>query len=131
MEKVRQEFTEKVGRVVLLPTRMAKTFDGTRVRNVVWKITREIFFIETERFLPEDTPVTFQFLSTDDQPPIYLSYIDTFPSRGRYTGVFDFKYTQMPEVHNSHWWAYLFWDKIIAIVIFHDPSPLSGRPPVT
>lgn len=122
VEMIRKEFTASPGGIHLPPGRVAKQFDGDRVRNVVWKIIRELFFVEKKMVLPEDTPVTFQFLANDDPAPPYLHLIDQQPSRDRCPSVFDFKYTQVPEVHNSHWWALLFWDKLIAIVVFHDPS---------
>ena len=116
------EFTSRAGGIVLPDARVAKEFDRDRVRNVVWKITRELFFVERNAILPEDTPVVFRFLTTDDAAPPWLQLIDTFPSRGRYTGVFDYKYTQVREVGDSHWWALLFWDKLISVVVFHDPE---------
>jgi hypothetical protein len=40
-------------------------------------------------------------------------------SRGQYPGVFDYKFGKYPE---GHYWALLFWDRIIVTVVFHDPS---------
>ena len=47
-------------------------------------------------------------------------------ARGRYPGAFDYKYQLYEDPKNPtfklHYWALLLWDRIIAIVAFHDPD---------
>ena len=110
-------------RIILPNNKIIKRFDGKRSRRIIWKITRGLFFKETGRFLPENTPRLFKFISVDEKPPPeFLYYISTSPSRGQYPGVFDYKYVDLPEYNNFHYWGILFWEKLIVIVAFHDPS---------
>jgi hypothetical protein len=36
--------------------------------------------------------------------------------------VFDYKFAKFPEVHNFNYWAILLWDRLIMIMMFHDPA---------
>lgn len=117
---VLREFNQNI---ILPDNKIIKRFDGKRIRRIIWKITRGLFFKETGRFLPENTPRLFKFISVDEKPPPeFLYYISTSPSRGQYPGVFDYKYVDLPEYNNFHYWGILFWEKLIVIVAFHDPS---------
>ena len=44
------------------------------------------------------------------------------PHRGDYPGVLDYKFIQIQELNNFHFWALLFWDKLIMQIGFHDPQ---------
>ncbi|MDD5014141.1 MAG: hypothetical protein PHW73_03435 [Atribacterota bacterium] len=109
-------------RIILPNNKIIKRFDGKRARRIIWKITRGLFFKETGRFLPENTPRLFKFISVDEKPPREFFYISSTPSRGQYPGVFDYKYIDLPKYNNFHCWGMLFWDKLIVTVAFHDPS---------
>jgi hypothetical protein len=122
VEMVRKEFTNTPGGIHLPPGCVAKQFDGTRVRNVAWKIVRELFFLEMKCFLPEDTPVTFEIFTKESPTPTYFDLINQQPTHGEYPSAFYFKYTQVHEIENSHWWALYFWEKLIIIVVFKYPS---------
>ena len=109
-------------RIILPDDKIIKRFDGKRTRRIIWKITRGLFFKETGRFIPEDTPRLFKFISVNEEPPQEFFYISSTPSRGQYPGVFDYKYIDFPELDNFHFWAMLFWDSLIILIAFHDPS---------
>ena len=109
-------------RIILPHGKIIKKFNGKRARRIIWKITRGLFFKETGRFVPEDTPNLFKFISVNEKPPKEFFYLSSTPSRGQYPGVFDYKYIDFPEINNLHYWAMLFWDRLIVIIAFHDPN---------
>ena len=59
-----------------------------------------------------------------DQPPPreFLGALYDLPSKGRYPGVFDYKYVKVAELNDFNYWGLLLWDRIIVIVAFHSPS---------
>lgn len=59
-----------------------------------------------------------------NQPPPkeYIIGLPDHPIRGRHPGAFDYKFAKFLEVQNVNYWAMLLWDKIIMIMMFHDPS---------
>jgi hypothetical protein len=109
-------------RIILPDDKIIKRFDSKRTRRIIWKIARGLFFKETGRFIPEHTPRLFKFISVNEEPPQEFFYISSTPSRGQYPGVFDYKYIDFPELNNFHFWAMLFWDNLIILIAFHDPS---------
>lgn len=107
---------------IILPFgKVAKKFDGNRVWRVVWKITRGLFFKETGRFLPEMTPRIYKIFSPGEKPSPEYDFVPHLKSHGQYPGVFDYKYLEVPD-GKFHFWAMLFWDRIIKFVGFHDPD---------
>jgi hypothetical protein len=55
-------------------------------------------------------------------PPWFADVRDSV-ARGRYPGAFDYKYVLVSEEGvGLHVWVMLLWDRIIAIVAFHDPD---------
>ena len=83
---------------------------------------QQLFFKEYDRFLPKQTPKLIQFVSVNEPPPDEFGFVRTTPSRGQYPAVFDYKYISFPELNNFHYWAMLFWDRLIVLVAFHDPD---------
>jgi hypothetical protein len=120
-EKIFKEFTQHHNGVYVPNSKVLKQYDRTRISRVIWKIVRGLFFEEFNRFLPEDTPWSFEILSEDEEPPKYSYYVLNSESKGRYPGIFDYKYVES-DIGNLHMWGLLFWDKIITIVYFHDPN---------
>lgn len=121
-EKVRREFQESVGGIVLPHGKMLKRIEGKRVGRVIWKIVRGLFFNEYGRFLPEETPRTFSLVDPDYPPPDEFAHVRDTPSRGQHPAFFDYKYLSVKELNNFHYWAFLFWDKLIVTCAFHDPK---------
>jgi len=115
-----EEFQERPSGLILPSGKVAKKFDGQRVWRVVWKITRGLFFKEMGRFLPDETPRTYKIFSAGENPPPEFDFVRNLLPQGQYPGVFDYKYIEFTE-KNFHFWAMLFWDKIIIFVGFHDP----------
>jgi len=117
-----KEFDKRPSGLYLPKGLIAKRFNPRRMWRVVWKITRGLFFKEYGRFLPGNTSRLYEIMYADNTPGSPFDAVIGRPSRGQYPVVFDYKYLAVPEVHNFHLWAMLFWDKIIKLVAFHDPS---------
>jgi hypothetical protein len=118
--KVLAEFQKRPSGLYLPPGKVVKRFDSKRVRRVVWKITRGLFFYENGRFLPEDTPRAYKIVSPGEKPPDEFFLIPE-STRGKYPGIFAYRFMKMDDI-DFHIWAILFWDKIITLVYFHDPD---------
>ncbi len=122
-EKVRREFLDATPAGILPPPgKMFKQYDGDRVRRVIWKITRGLFFKEYGRFLPEDTLRGFVLIDPDMAPPQEFAHVRDTPEKGQFPAFFAYKYISVKEPNNFHYWAFIFWDKLIITCAFHDPS---------
>jgi hypothetical protein len=126
-QMVYKEFDPNPSGIVLPNGKVVKRIDGKRVWRVVWKITRGLFFKETRRVLPEDILHNFKIYSVGERPSEEFAYVRDSQSRGQYPGVFDYKYINVPNLNNFHLWAFLFWDKLIMQVGFHDPDCKCNR----
>jgi hypothetical protein len=126
--KVLNEFDKTPGGIVLPSWMIAKRYDGKRIRRVLWKITRGLFYHENKIFLPENLPALIEIFEPNKKPSeVFLDCLGPLASRGKYGKVFDYKYV---EHHASeiplygHYWGLLFWDCMIVTVMFHDPDCL-------
>jgi hypothetical protein len=117
-----KEFDKRPSGLYLPKGLIAKRFNPNRAWRIVWKITMRLFFKEYNRFLPEGTHRIFQVLYADQAPAPPFDAVLSTPSRGQYPDVFDYKYISVPEVHNSHIWAMLFWGKVIKLIAFQYPD---------
>lgn len=128
-EMVRKEFYS-----VELPGQMkAKKFDGRRVRRVIAKIVRGLFFHEQGRFLPIETPCRVDVFGPherpDDDMPEILGYAISAQSKGADPNIFDYRYRDhnyddFPDLGALHlwFWAMFFWDAVTTLTVFHDPG---------
>ena len=121
-QKVLKEFEENPSGLILPGEKVVKRFDPDRVWRVVWKIIRGLFFIEYERILPEDTPRTFKIVDIDTPPPPEFQLLIKKEERGKYPGIFAYKYMTLKKIKDFHFWAMLFWDSVMVLVYFHDPE---------
>ena len=105
--------------------------DASRMARITWKIIRGLFFYETNRFLPENTPGNCKnpIIFGESALGIQSEYdreqfnlIRRNPSRGQYPDIFDYKYCQVPMGENPdehRWfWRIWLWDRI-ALLICH------------
>lgn len=120
VKRVFGEFEKRPSGIVLPPGMIGKRYDRRRVVPVVWKITRGLFFWERQRFLPESTPRTSEII-LNREPPTWFAHVRDTPSRGRYPGVFDYKYVEVSDP-KAHYWAMLLWNQLIITTFFHDPG---------
>ncbi len=118
--KIFSEFDPNPSGLYLPGGKIVKRFDPNRVWRVVWKITRGLFFYEYKIFLPETTPRKYKIASPGEKPPDEIFLLPDKPIRGRYSGIFDYKYMKFAEIDDYHFWAMLFWDQIIVLIYFHD-----------
>ena len=123
-EMVRREFEWRPSGLYLPFGKVAKNFNGERVRRVIWKITRGLFFKEMRAFLPENHPNDIEILSPREDPPYDFRFVWVTQSRGHYPGVFNYKYidVDLRGVKDFHYWTMLFWDRLLALIKFHDPA---------
>lgn len=123
VHRVVEEFDQAPGGIILSSGLVAKRFEKNRLHRVAWKIIRGLYFHEFNAVLPEYTPNRLEVIPPGQVPPkeFFLGLPDE-PIRGKYPGVFDYKYAKFPEVRNFNYWAMLLWDRIILVMGFHDPS---------
>ncbi len=121
---VLNEFDPNPSGLSLPGDKIVKRFEGERLRRVAWKMVRGLHFYHTGEVLPEGWPtVGVQVYAGETPPPDdVLCFVGIAQSRGQYPGVFDYKFDKFPESGDLHYWALLFWDRIIVRVAFHDPA---------
>ncbi len=115
IQKVWREFNRTPHGIILPNRKVAKRFDGGRVRRVIWKILRGLYFKENKIFLPEDTKKIIWVGFKDEGLPSIFPYVRNTPSRGNYPGVFDYKYRKEEDFEL---WAMLFWNTLTAVILF-------------
>jgi hypothetical protein len=117
IHKILSEFDPKPGGVLLPYGKIAKHFEGHRLKRVAFKIIRSLYFHNYGTVLPADVLSSVQIVSPDEEPPDhFFAALQDKDGMGQYPGVFDYKFAKF--ANNLHYWAMLFWDRIIA---FHDP----------
>jgi len=121
-QMILKEFESRPSGLYLPKGKVAKRFDPERVWRVVWKITRGLFFKEHGRYLPDEIPNHYSVISVGEKTPPEFEIVRNTPSRGQYPAVFDYKFVTIPELDNFHFWAMLFWDRLIKLIAFHDPD---------
>jgi len=114
-EKILKEFDKNPFGIALPRELIAKWYDGDRIMRVVWKITRGLFFKEYNKFIPENIDKRILISGYGKGLSPLFPYVRDTPSRGDYPGVFDYKYIKIEEYDL---WAFLFWDTIIAEILF-------------
>jgi hypothetical protein len=122
VKKVLAEFDLRPSGLII-PGKVVKRFDGKRLRRIVLKIIRGLFFHHYGKYLPEELTADVQIIPPDERPPDHFSVaLGDKPEHGRHVGVFAYKYAKFPEVNDFHYWGMLLWDQIIIIAMFHDPD---------
>jgi hypothetical protein len=122
VERIRDEYTDRVGGVYLPPGYVAKNSDWRRLYRIAWKVLRGLFTAETGRFLPDFTPRVTNFYPQGTHPPESLRPIlAAAPLRGRHVGVLAYKQVAVESL-DFHFWGVLFWDRLLWTIGFHDPD---------
>jgi hypothetical protein len=117
-----REFEDRPSGLVLPPGKIAKRFDGTRLRRVMWKIARGLYFHENGRVLPESTPAFVRLVLPGEQPPAEMQAVLSEPEQGRYTAVFAYRHRLFDIDDGMHVWALWLWDCVACSVACHDPA---------
>lgn len=118
------EFEEKPWGIYLPYGQVGKKYDVKRVRRVIWKITKGLFYIRKGDYLPDDVlrnPEIYNI--ANQQPPELNKLFLGLSSLGKYPDIFDYFYRELevPNKGNLHCWKYLFWGRIGCLFIHHDP----------
>jgi hypothetical protein len=89
---------------------------------------RGLHFHHHNNCLPENLTTGVSVTVPDEEPPEHFKAFMGLPNNeehGQYPGVFAYRFQNLTEAHvNAHYWATLFWDRIIitAAAAFHDPA---------
>lgn len=121
-DRVRSQF----GRVHTPSGQIPFLAEFHRLNRVVWKLARGSYFSETGRVLPEGTLRTIELVLPQEAESKlpgheWFPIVRDTPSLSHVAAVFDLKMVRQasPEMAIGLM-AMLFWDKVIALVGFHD-----------
>lgn len=125
VNKVLGEFERAPSGLILPRGKVAKRFEGERLRRIAWKIVRGLFFYHFKTALLDDWTVGVTVTAPNESPPKHFKMfmrLGGIAEHGAYPGVFAYRFHKFPEANDLHYWAMLLWDRIIITVLFHDPS---------
>jgi hypothetical protein len=120
-------FDARPGGLHLPNDRVVLRIDGDRIKRVIWKIIRGLWFLEYQSSLPKETRylIVIQEPENKDTPQFeeFWNIVRAQPSRGKYQAVFAHKYFRFEEYGEVlHGWAMLLWDSVIVYCIHFDPD---------
>lgn len=125
IEMVLEEFQPRPGGIHLPSNLVAKRFDSARIFNVIWKITRGLFFHETQSLLPSNTPLWWDIVFRPEDIKPNMQSLFTAPLRvhGDRKDVFAYRFGHARKSHVEHYyWDMLIWETLLAQVVFHEPG---------
>jgi hypothetical protein len=116
------------GKVVLPDGTMVYGLDTARANRVAWKIVRGLYTLQSGRTLPESQLRTIEIVPQSEAAkrlpnhPWFAAVRDTEPL-GHHGAVFDYKWLcfKFGESRGNAV-AFLLWDGLIVLVLFHDPA---------
>lgn len=114
--------------VVAADGRSLFQYDKERIDRIVWKIIRGMYFVHVRRVLPVWQPFECILVppteAAEKLPTVeWFSLLMETKSICDYGAVFDMRAVGGIDANlRVHFQALLFWDRIIALVRFHDPS---------
>jgi len=120
-QKILEEFDKYPFGITLPNGLIAKKYEDERIKRVVWKITRGLFFREYNKFIPENIDKEIWISAYGKGLSPLFPYVRDTPLRGDYPEVFDYKYLK---VENYNLWALLFWGTIATEIFFQYPLAL-------
>lgn len=99
-----------------------------RAKVAAWKIIRGLYALRSSTPVPLDQPHLIEIVPRSEAARRLADHAwfplvrDTAPL-GRYGAVFDYKWIGIPVLGiRAHAFAMLFWDSLIVMGLFHDPS---------
>jgi hypothetical protein len=115
-------------KVVLADGSLVLNYDVDRAGRITWKLVRGLYFADTGRCLPDNLPKRLIMLSPHENEraadlyPWWTIVRDTEPL-GWHGAVFDYKWVGvLIDGIRSHMVAMALWDRLLALVLFHDPT---------
>jgi hypothetical protein len=132
--KVLQSFDRRPSGLHLPRDLVAIRLDAPRVKRVVWKIVRGLFFIEHAEVLPERTRFFVEFQEPENRDPSELQQlwevVKSQESHGSYQAVFAYKHFHIEKFGvTAHLWGMLWWDRIMVFVSHSAPGDSGDEPP--
>ena len=128
-----QDVVNRFGKVVGPKGEVLYSYESSRTDRFLWKVVRGLYMLDTGFVLPEQPPAGIELLSPKQIPgelskvPWFNAVRDTEPL-GRYGRVFDYKWLCWNDGElRGHAVAMLFWDGLVAAVMFHDPRCRCGK----
>jgi hypothetical protein len=117
--RVLKEFDHKPSGLVLPYGKVAKRFDNSRVKRVIWKLIRGLYFHEHRFVLPSSNQNKILEICIRPNKPSdeFLNVLKSEPFRGNYPGVFDYRFKRVPESNYEHW-EMCFLDRVIINFVF-------------
>ena len=112
------EFTNRPHGLYLPTYLVAKKVNINRIQRIIWKITRGLYFDEFNKMLPEDTEYSIDLYDQYHKPIEEFKYVIYTEPKGRYPGVFDYKFIDIDEYVM---WGMLFWDYFISFIVHRKP----------
>jgi len=109
------------------------SYDGERTLRIVWKIVRGLYALHMNRPLDIDTPHHCYPLIGPFRSAEQIEQVEWLPdvlllgqSFGEYKQVLDYRWLGLIEPGRpslrAHGFALLFWERVIAPVLIHDPT---------
>lgn len=127
VHKIMSSFDERPSGLHLPNNRVVMRLEGERVKRVVWKIVRGLYYIETGAVLPENTTYTVEMREPENRDPSELddlwNAVKAQPDKGDYKGVFAYKHADLAAGDaRIHGWGMLWWDRLMWFVGHHHPG---------
>ena len=125
--KLMKAATDRPSELILPDGKAGMKLEGARVKRIIWKITRGLYFLEHAQVLPEHTKFAVEVREPETRDSSHLDdlweTVRSQPSRGAYQAVFAHKYFKATETDETiHGWAMLWWDRMILYCAHFDPS---------
>ncbi|MFC1556725.1 hypothetical protein ACFL5L_01925 [candidate division KSB1 bacterium] len=120
LNQVLGEFKKNIGNIYLPSHLAAKNVDSIRFRNIVWKLTRGVYFHEYCEVLPHSTEHTiFKIYQNVEEIPNEAAEIFRLspePFKGIHPRILEYKIVTLA---NMNLWLLIFWQSFGALVFFH------------
>lgn len=130
--KTLREFEDVPSEPRLPDPLILKRVEGARVRRVIWKVVRGLYFHETSMVLPEatwrKTEIIEPVRASVRENPVWEA-VKAQPGKGVYPDVFDYKYLEVVAKHGRlHLWGLLLWGQIMVFVAHRHPTAAHATP---
>ena len=115
---VLDEFEKRPFGLVLPIGKIVKRFDNKRYKRVAFKIARGLIFYEEGLLIDPNALHRITNFSFSDEIPNDVEIINYLPSKGKYPGVFDYKYYVTDKMVFV---SMLLFDKLILNIYMQSP----------
>lgn len=119
IKRMMSEWDPEPAEMILAPGKIAKRFDGKRVRRVVWKYVRGLHFHEFGIVLPEHCGHRIYHFNEEMELPDFWNELQDVPVKHVHPGFFGYHYKSFPELDDMKLWALYIWDSVLFLVGHH------------